>query len=114
MATDSMTAKITPNDRGNPMTSTEHQRFSDQDIAQAATSTRSTGSAALRHPAFERHYRIGELADTWQLGRETVRRLVKDEPGVIKIRLGRKKANTSYSIPESVAVRIHTRLLNSR
>src|SRR5712691_6815415 len=81
MATDSMTVKITPNDRGNPMTSTEHRRFSDQEIAQAATSKRSTGSPALAQPAFERHYRIGELAETWQLGRETVRLLVKDEPG---------------------------------
>jgi len=43
----------------------------------------------------------------WQLGRETVRLLVKDERGVIKIRLGRKKAHTIYSVPESVAVRIH-------
>jgi hypothetical protein len=114
MATDSMTVKISPNGRGNPMTSTDHRRSSDQEIAQAATSTRSAGSPAMRHPAFERHYRIGELAETWQLGRETVRLLVKDEPGVIKIRLGRKKTNTSYSVPESVAVRIHTRLLNSR
>src|SRR4249919_108110 len=114
MATDSTTVEITPNGRGNSMTSTGQRRFSDQEIAQAATSTRSTGSAALRHPAFERHYRIGELAETWQLGRETVRLLVKDEPGVIRIRLGRKKAHTSYSVPESVAVRIHTRLLNSR
>jgi hypothetical protein len=63
---------------------------------------------------FERHYRIGELAERWKLGRETVRLLVKDEQGVIKIRLGRKKAHTIYSVPESVAVRIHTRLLNSR
>jgi hypothetical protein len=50
----------------------------------------------------------------WKLGRETVRLLVKDEQGVIKIRLGRKRANTIYSVPESVAVRIHTRLLNTR
>ena len=64
--------------------------------------------------AFERHYRIGELAEKWKLGRETVRLLVKDEEGVIKIRLGRKKAHTIYSVPESVAVRIHTRLLNTR
>ena len=63
---------------------------------------------------FERHYRIGELAAIWKLGRETVRLLVKDEDGVIKIRLGRKKAHTVYSVPESVAMRIHTRLLNSR
>ena len=111
MATDSMTAKVTPNDRGNPMTSTERRRFSDQEIAQAATTTRITQSSAPRitqssapeDPAFERHYRIGELAAKWQLGRETVRLLVKDERGVIKIRLGRKKTHTIYSAPESVA-----------
>lgn len=62
---------------------------------------------------FERHYRIGELAHMWGLGRETIRKLVKDEPGVIKIRLGRKKTHTIYSVPESVAKRIHTRLLNA-
>ena len=64
--------------------------------------------------ALEHHYRIGELAEKWKLGRETVRLLVKDEQGVIRIRLGRKKAHTIYSVPESVAVRIHTRLLNGR
>lgn len=63
---------------------------------------------------FERHYRIGELAQIWRLGRETVRLLVKDEQGVIRIRLGRKKTHTIYSVPASVAMRIHTRLLNSR
>ena len=114
MATDSMTVKITPNGRGKPMTSVEHRRFSDQEIAQATTPTRIAESSAPEDPAFERHYRIGELAAKWQLGRETVRLLVKDERGVIKIRLGRKKAHTIYSVPESVAVRIHTRLLNSR
>jgi hypothetical protein len=61
---------------------------------------------------FERHYRIGDLARLWGLGRETVRRLVKEDPGVIKIRLGRKRAHTVYSVPESAARRIHTRLLN--
>ena len=114
MATDSMTTKITTNGHGNPVTFTEHGRLSDQEIAQAASPTRITESSAPEDPAFERHYRIGELAEMWQLGRETVRLLVKDERGVIKIRLGRKKAHTIYSVPESVAVRIHTRLLNSR
>ena len=65
-----------------------------------------------RDSAFERHYRVGQLAAMWGVGRETIRLLVKDEPGVIKIRLGRKKAQTVYSVPESVAARIHTRLLN--
>jgi len=61
---------------------------------------------------FEKHYRVGELAELWGLGRETVRRLVKDDPGVIKIRMGPKKSHTVYSVPESAAQRIHTRLLN--
>jgi hypothetical protein len=63
--------------------------------------------------AFERHYRIGDLARLWGLGRETVRKLVKDDPGVVKIRMGRRKAHTIYSIPESAVRRIHTRLLNA-
>jgi DNA-binding transcriptional regulator LsrR (DeoR family) len=66
----------------------------------------------IENPSFEKHYRIGELAEMWGLGRETVRRLVKDDPGVIKIRMGHKKTHTVYSIPESAARRIHTRLLN--
>ena len=96
------------------MASTEHRRFGDQEIAPTATPTKTTDSSAPERPGFERHYRIGELAELWHLGRETVRLLVKDERGVIKIRLGRKRAHTIYSVPESVAVRIHTRLLNSR
>ena len=114
MATDRMTATMISNNRSNQVTSAEHLRFGAHEMAQVATATTSIESPALAHPAFERHFRIGELAETWRLGRETVRLLVKDEPGVIKVRLGRKKVHTSYSVPESVAVRIHTRLLNSR
>src|SRR5580700_11359751 len=32
----------------------------------------------------ERHYRIGELAAFWRIGRETARKLCMNEPGVIK------------------------------
>ena len=62
---------------------------------------------------FEVHYRIGQLATQWKYGRETIRKIVQDEPGVLKLKMGRKKANTTYSIPASVAERIHTRLLNA-
>lgn len=62
---------------------------------------------------FEPHYSIADLAKQWRLGRETVRLLVKNEPGVLKIRLGQCKALTRYSVPESVACRVHTRLFNS-
>ena len=61
---------------------------------------------------FEHHYSISDLARQWRLGRETVRLLIKDEPGVLRIRLGPRKALTRYSVPESVARRIHTRLFN--
>jgi len=67
---------------------------------------------ALDNTTFEKHYRVGDLARLWGLWRETVRKLVKDDPGVIKIRMGRKRAHTIYSVPESAAQRIHTRLLN--
>jgi hypothetical protein len=90
------------------MGSAEHHDFGDLHGQTARTPPRAD------QPAFERHYRLGELADMWSLGRETVRLLIKDEPGVIRIRLGRKKAHTFYSVPESVAVRIHTRLLSGR
>ena len=67
----------------------------------------------VENTTFEKHYRISDLARLWGLGRETVRKLVKDDPGVIKIRMGRKKAHTIYSVPESAAHRIHTRSLNA-
>ncbi len=61
---------------------------------------------------FERHYSIADLAKQWRIGRETVRLLVKDQPDVLKIRLGRRKTMTRYSVPESVARRLHTKLFN--
>jgi hypothetical protein len=60
----------------------------------------------------ERHFSIAELADTWRYGRETIRLAVKDEPGVLKIRHGRNKAHTRYSVPESVAKRVYRRPQN--
>jgi len=62
---------------------------------------------------FEIHYTNSELARQWRLGRETVRLLLKDEPGVLKIRMGARKSLTRYSVPESVARRVHTRLFNA-
>ena len=71
-----------------------------------------TLSRQLVDTTFERHYSIADLARQWRLGRETVRLLVKNEPGVLKIRLGRLRAMTRYSVPESVARRVHTKLFH--
>ena len=84
---------------------------------QDATSRRHSPWMCSTSPATqalpEKHYRVGELAGLWGLGRETVTKdCQKDEPVVIKIWQGRKKAHTTYSVPESVVRRIHTRLLN--
>ena len=56
---------------------------------------------------FEKHYRISDLARLWGLGRETVRRLVKDDPGVVKIRMGTKEVQTISAFLEWAAHRIH-------
>jgi hypothetical protein len=69
-------------------------------------------SSSSADTTFESHFTVGELARQWKLGRETVRLLVKDEPGVPRTRLGRRKALTRYNVPESVARRVHTRLFN--
>jgi hypothetical protein len=61
---------------------------------------------------FEMHYSIADLAKQWRLSRETVRLLLKDEQGVVRVRLGRRRSLTRYSVPESVARRVHTRLFN--
>ena len=88
-----------------------------ENIERKGTVMHETGLAALaRHVAsdttFEAHYSISDLAKQWRLSRETVRMLIKDEPDVIKVCLGRRKALTRYSVPESVARRVHTRLFH--
>jgi hypothetical protein len=52
--------------------------------------------------AQEQHYRPKELATLWGLSAKTILRLIHDEPGIIRLR--------TYSIPDSVATRIHQRL----
>ena len=64
------------------------------------------------NPAWERHYSIGEMAAHWRVSRETIRKLFMQAPGVIRITLGKKKAHTRWSIPASVAVRVHNRLVD--
>jgi hypothetical protein len=68
--------------------------------------------SATADTTFELHYSIADLAKQWRLSRETIRVLIKDEPGVVRIRLGRRKSMTRYSVPESVARRVHTKLFN--
>jgi hypothetical protein len=77
-----------------------------------------TTNETRTHPSYlvtetaneEPHFTVDELAKMWHKSRATIRRLVCHEPGVMKIRIGSAAKNASYSVPQSVARRIHMRL----
>ena len=62
----------------------------------------------------EKHYTPKELAALWGFSPATIRNLVRDEPGVLRLEgMGRahgRRSYTTFSIPESVALRLHERL----
>jgi len=60
----------------------------------------------VENTTFEKHYRIGDLARLWGLGRETVSKLNQGDPRVIKIRMGRREATPSTR-PETAAGDTH-------
>jgi DeoR/GlpR family transcriptional regulator of sugar metabolism len=66
--------------------------------------------------AQNQHYTVSELAKRWHLSPNTVRRLVVDEPGVIKLTVGpllrnrRKRHLVAMRIPERVALGVHAKL----
>lgn len=60
----------------------------------------------------ERHYSLKELAARWGTSHEFVRRLVRDEPGVlefVKQARGRRR-HITRRVPESVVQRIERRV----
>lgn len=64
-------------------------------------------------PTFERHYTIAELAGLWNLSADSVRRLFKNEAGVLSISTRQRRGKRSYltlRIPASVAERIYRKL----
>jgi hypothetical protein len=64
--------------------------------------------------ATERHYSVNELASTWNLSPDTIRKIFDREPGVLVIEgaAGKfsKRRYTTLRVPESVALRVHRRL----
>lgn len=60
------------------------------------------------------HYTVAEIANAWKLSEDTIRKLFRDEPGVLVIgnqkpRYGRRRY-LSLRIPEFVVERVHRRL----
>jgi len=75
---------------------------------------RGVGAVPMGSFAFERHYRVKELAGLWGLSARTVSRIFAEEADVIRVAnhgAGRRKYAT-LSIPESVAARVHEKLRN--
>lgn len=67
---------------------------------------------SVPNTSFERHYSVDELASLWGMSDDFVRRLFRDEPGVVvffKYRPGRRTYRT-VRIPSSVADRVHRRM----
>jgi hypothetical protein len=63
--------------------------------------------------AFSKHYRVKELAELWGFCDNTIIKLFADEPGVLRLeRVTAKRAYTTLSIPQDVALRVHERLGN--
>jgi hypothetical protein len=75
-----------------------------------------TKVVGLTGPAFEQHYAVKDVVQMWGVSPRTVIRRFKDEPGVL--RLGgsgtrTKRPRVVLRIPESVLVRVHSRLKRS-
>jgi hypothetical protein len=62
----------------------------------------------------ERHLSVAELSSLWNLSEDTIRDLFLPEPGVIVIQNPRRRIriHRTLRIPESVAERVHKRLMN--
>jgi len=61
----------------------------------------------------EKHYKATDLAKVWGLSPDAIRRLFKNEPGVLRHvsnKQSSKRAYTTLLIPESVVRRVHARL----
>ena len=62
----------------------------------------------------EPHYTVEEIARLWSLSKDSVRRLFKNEPGVLAISPRRRRGKRAYvtlRIPLSVVERVHRKIL---
>ena len=69
---------------------------------------------APNKPQLERHYNITEIAGAWNFSPDLVRNIFRDEPGILTVEHPATRRKMSYStmtIPESVVLRVHTKLV---
>jgi hypothetical protein len=61
----------------------------------------------------QQHYSVADIAKQWGVSTDLVRSVFAEEPGVLRFTRPRTKNKRQYEtlrIPESVLVRVHTRL----
>ena len=66
--------------------------------------------------AIQKHYSADQLAEMWAISADTVRKLFRDDPDVLKIGSGETRNKRGYvvlRIPESVVRRTHAKLTRS-
>lgn len=64
-------------------------------------------------PEYEMHYTCHELSEKWGLGESTIRKMFRDEPGVLHLAHIRRRGKRDYvsiRIPGSVAARVYARV----
>lgn len=66
----------------------------------------------LPDTTLERHFTVEELAETWSVSSEFVRKLMLREPGVVVFFNAKpgKRVYRTIRVPESVAHRVHRRM----
>jgi hypothetical protein len=60
--------------------------------------------------ALEKHFTVTELATLWQLSEDSIRRIFRDHPGVLKLSSPEKRFKRGYCvlrIPESIVQKVH-------
>ena len=91
----------------------QHEFRSEISGSQIHPSLASTATSGVGIVSLERHCSVGELSRLWGFSENTIRRLFRKEPGVLKIvHEGnlQKRRYTSLRIPERIAQRVHRRL----
>ena len=83
-------------------------------MRRAITVPNTSERTPARALAEEKYYSPKELAAMWNFSPATIRTLFRNEPGVLKLDgMGRacgKRSYTTFSIPESAALRVRERL----
>jgi hypothetical protein len=79
----------------------------------AKTSETNSPKARPGQACFERHYSVSEVARLWNLSERTIRRLFAEEPDIVEFgheESLHKRAYRTVRIPESVLLRVHSKL----